>query len=64
MILVWFIDEINEHIQEKKNRAKEIDEIIRSNRLLQLYIERYKVFFYCVITPMKERDFKKYEIPN
>lgn len=64
MILVWFIDEINEHIQEKKNRAKEIDEIIRSNRLLQLYIERYKVFFYCVITPMKERDFKNMKFPT
>lgn len=64
MILVWFIDEINEHIQEKKNKAKEFDEIIRSNRLLQLYIERYKVFFYCVITPMKQRDFKNIKFPT
>ena len=64
MILVWFIDEINEHIQEKKNRAKEIDEIIRSNRLLQLYIERYKVFFFFFLTPMKERDFKNMKFPT
>lgn len=57
MILVWFIDEINERIQEKTSQAKEIAEITRASKLLQLYIERYKVFFYCVTTPMKQRDF-------
>lgn len=40
MILVWFIDEINEHIQEKISQAKEIAEITRASKLLQLYIER------------------------
>lgn len=64
MILIWFIDEINEHIQDNKSKNKEIDEIRRSDRLLQLYIERYKLFYYCVVTPIKQRDFKNIIIPE
>lgn len=62
MILIWFIDELNEHIQDKKNRNKEIEDIKRSNRLLQLYIQRYKLFFYCLTTPISKRNFNKVEI--
>ena len=64
MILIWFIDEINEHIQDKKNLKKEVEKIKRSNRLLQKYIERYKLFFYCLITPIAKRDFKSIEISS
>lgn len=45
MILIWFIDEINEHIQDYKSKNKELDEIRRSGILLQLYIERYELFY-------------------
>lgn len=62
MILIWFIDEINEHIQDKQTLNKEIKEIKRSDRLIQLYIERYKLFFYCLITPIKKRKFDNIEI--
>lgn len=64
MILIWFIDEINEHIQEKKSKEKEIEKIIRFNRILQLYIERYKLFYYCVSTPIKDRDFQNMKLSN
>ena len=55
MILVWFIDEINERIQNKENK--------KANRILQQYIERYKLFFYCVVTPIEQRNFEKVEMP-
>ncbi len=58
MIIVWFIDEIGKHIQDKKDRGIEREKICRANRVLQLYIERYKLFYYCVTTPTEKRDFK------
>ena len=64
MILVWFIDEINERLQDKKEREKESEKIIRFNRVTQLYIERYKLFYYCVSTPIKNRDFKNMKLSN
>lgn len=64
MILIWFIDEINEHIQDYKSKNKELDEIRRSGRLLQLYIERYELFYYCIVTPIKQRDFKNITVPE
>lgn len=64
MILIWFIDEINEHIQDKKNKEKESDKIIRFNKILQLYIERYKLFYYCVSTPINNRDFKNMKLSD
>ena len=63
MILIWFIDEINERIQDTKNRNKEIEEIKRAHRLLHLYIERYKLFFYCVVTPIDKRNFNTIAFP-
>ena len=58
MIIVWFIDEIGKHIQDKKDKSIEREKICRANRVLQLYIERYKLFYYCVTTPLEKRDFK------
>ena len=63
MILICFIDEINEHIQDTKNKNKEIKEFKRAHRLLRLYIERYKLFFYCIVTPIDNRDSKEVTFP-
>lgn len=62
MILIWFIDEINERIQAKKQREERVLKIKRADRLLQPYIERYKLFLYCLITPIENRNFSDYEI--
>lgn len=64
MILVWFIDEINEHIQEKTNKNAELEKIKRADRILQQYIERYQLFFYCVVTPIEQRNFECIEMPS
>ena len=63
MILIWFIDEINERIQDKDNKYEEIQKIQRADRILQKYIERYELFFYCVVTPIEERVFENIEMP-
>lgn len=59
MILVWFIDEINKHLQDKKNKRDEIEKIKRSYRLLQIYIMQYNIYFYCLITPIAQRHLDK-----
>lgn len=64
MILVWFIDEINEHIQDNTNKKTETEKIKRANRILQQYIERYQLFFYCVTTPIEKRDFENIKISS
>lgn len=64
MILVWFIDEINERIQDKDNKYEEIQKIQRADRILQKYIERYELFFYCVVTPIEQREFENIEMPS
>lgn len=57
MILVWFIDEIGNHIKEQQSRKKEITQIKRFNKVLQRYIEQYTTMFYCVSTPLSNRKF-------
>lgn len=57
MILVWFIDEIGNHIKEQQSRKKEITQIKRFNKVLQRYIEQYTTMFYCVSTPLANRKF-------
>lgn len=64
MILIWFIDEISDRIQDKSNKDAEIKRIQRADRILQKYIERYEVFFYCVVTPIENRDFENIEMPS
>jgi len=64
MILVWFIDHINEYIQEKKSKDDEAKKIKCFDRLLQLYIERYEIFYYCVVTPVSQRDYNNLLIPE
>lgn len=55
MILVWFIDEIGQHIQNRQSKEKECAMIKRFDRVLQEYIEQYVTMFYCVVTPLEER---------
>ena len=57
MILVWFIDEIGNHIKEQQSRQREITLIKRFNKVLQKYIEQYVTMFYCVSTPLTTRNF-------
>lgn len=64
MILVWFIDEISNHIQERKSQEKERDTIKRFDKVIQKHIERYIVMFYCVATPLQARDFTKVTMPQ
>ena len=64
MILVWFIDEIGNHIQEHKSKSKERDTIKRFDKVLQKYIEKYITMFYCVATPMDNRDFENVIMPE
>lgn len=63
MILVWFIDEIGQHIQNRQSKEKECAMIKRFDRVLQQYIERYVTMFYCVVTPLEER-LKQVDGPN
>ena len=46
MILVWFIDEINERVRDAEKRNREIEQIRRLNSLLQIYIGKYRLSFY------------------
>lgn len=64
MILVWCIDEISKHIQERQSRQQEITLIKRFDRVLQLYIDQYTTMFYCVVTPIAERDFDDVRMPE
>lgn len=63
MILVWFIDEISQHIQARQAKEKECAIIKRFDRVLQQYIDRYVTMFYCVVTPLEER-LKQVNDPN
>lgn len=62
MVLIWFIDEINKQIEERKNRHKEAEEILRADRLLRIYMRKYRKFFYCLTTPVYKRNFEKIRI--
>lgn len=64
MILVWFIDEIGNHIQERKSQEKERDTIRRFNKIILLYINQYMELFYCVVTPIEERDPENVKLPD
>lgn len=64
MILVWFIDEISNHIQEHQSKDKEISEIKRFDKVLQCYIKQYVTLFYCVVTPIDKRNFKGVTMPE
>lgn len=64
MILVWFIDEISNHIQERQSQEKEKAAIKRFDKVIQKYIERYTVMFYCVATPIENRDFTQVTMPE
>lgn len=64
MILVWFIDEINNHIQERQSRIKELTIIKLFDKVLQTYIEQYITMYYCVVTPLLDRKFDNVEMPE
>ena len=64
MILVWFIDEIGNHIKEQQSRQKEITVIKRFNKVLQRYIEQYVTMYYCVSTPLTNRNFDKIKMSD
>lgn len=64
MILVWFIDEIGNHIQERQSQQKEKAAIKRFNKILQQYIDQYVTMFYCVATPLDARDIENAEMPE
>lgn len=57
MVLVWFIDEINDKIKEDEARENERRIIERFDRIIQRHFKRYILLYYCVVTPMSERDF-------
>mgnify|MGYP004569890979 CR=1 FL=1 len=57
LVLVWFIDEINDNIQEKIAEKKEVDAIMRADKIIQQYIKHYEKFYYCVSTPIGKRNF-------
>ena len=58
MILVFFVDAITERIDIKKQYLHRVSCIIQAHKILSVYIEKYKLFYYCVVTPISERDFK------
>lgn len=64
MILVWFIDEISKHIQDRQSRYKELIAIKRFDSVLQRYIEQYITMYYCVATPLQERNFDNVKMPE
>ena len=57
LVLVWIVDDINNSIQEKKSKENEMEAIKRAHRVIQLYIDKYKKFYYCVTTPISNRSF-------
>ena len=64
MILVWFVDEISNHIQERQSCHKELNAIKRFDSVLQRYIEQYITMYYCVATPLQERNFDSVKMPE
>lgn len=56
MVLVWFIDEIENHLSIAEAQDAEKETIIQFNKVLQQYIDRYALLFYCVVTPQAERQ--------
>lgn len=55
MVLVWFIDEIGNHLSISEAQDAEKEMIIQFNKVLQQYIDRYILLFYCVVTPQANR---------
>ena len=64
MILIWFIDEINDRIQTRQSQINEIEVIKRFDKVLQCYINRYITLFYCVVTPLEKRKFDSVTMPD
>ena len=64
MVLVFFIDEISKHIQERQSRQDELEYIKRFNNILELYIDQYIMMYYCVATPLKSRTFDNVKMPE
>lgn len=64
MILVFFIDGISNHIQEKQTIQVELEYIKRFNNILKLYIDQYVLMYYCVSTPLKNRKFENVNMPE
>ena len=57
MLLVWFVDEINNRIQEKQAKRRELSLIMRTYKNLEEYLNDYEYAYYCVCTPMEMRNF-------
>lgn len=59
MVLVWCVDEIGEIVRTGESKKREISRIKGVNKVLQVYIDKYTVFYYCVVTPIENRDNNK-----
>lgn len=64
MLLVWFIDEINNRIQEKQAKKRELSLIKRTYKNLEEYLNDYEYAYYCVCTPMEMRNFVDVKMPD
>ena len=47
----YFIDKQDARQEEREEKAQ----ILRYNRLMSVLVQRYKMYFYCVVTPMEMR---------
>ena len=62
MILVWFIDEISERVNNRLSKEKERQVIKRANEVLQQYISKYIALFNCVASPIENRKYDASEM--
>lgn len=59
LITIIFVEKLLNSSEEKESIKEEKDKIIRMNNVLQMLIERYKILFYSVATPMEKRNYEE-----
>lgn len=59
LITIIFIDKLLNSSKEKESINEEKSKIIRMNNVLQLLIERYKILFYSVATPIEKQNYEE-----
>ncbi len=62
IITVAFVQVIFDRKNINDEKEAELSKIKKADSILQIYIEKYITLYYCVVTPMTDRDFKKVEM--
>ena len=64
IVTVVFVQFLFDRKNIHDSKAQEGKAIARANRVLQNYLSRYKLLYYCIATPIADRDFKNATMPD